>query len=39
MAHCHNLEHATQGMVVHLTYEGVSTPYELGGGAADNRPE
>jgi FtsP/CotA-like multicopper oxidase with cupredoxin domain len=38
MAHCHNLEHATQGMVVHLVYEGVSTPYSLG-GAADNRPE
>ncbi len=39
MAHCHNLEHATQGMVVHLTYEGVSTPFSLGGGHADNRPE
>ena len=39
MAHCHNLEHATQGMVVHLTYDGVGTPYELGGGATDNRPE
>ena len=39
MAHCHNLEHATEGMVVHLTYQGVSTPYKLGGGPADNRPE
>jgi len=39
MAHCHNLEHATQGMVVHLVYQGVSTPYTLGGGPADNRPE
>jgi len=39
MAHCHNLEHATQGMVVHLAYSGVTTPYELGGGPADNRPE
>ena len=39
MAHCHNLEHATQGMVVHLTYQGVSTPYAPGGGPADNRPE
>ena len=28
-----------QGMVVHLTYDGVSTPYALGGGATDNRPE
>ncbi|HEY5878858.1 MAG TPA: multicopper oxidase family protein [Nakamurella sp.] len=39
MAHCHNLEHATQGMVVHLTYQGVATPYALGGGPAENRPE
>ncbi len=39
MAHCHNLEHATEGMVVHLTYEGVGTPYRLGGGPAGNRPE
>ena len=38
MAHCHNLDHATQGMVVHLIYEGVSTPYGPGGNA-DNRPE
>ena len=38
MAHCHNLEHATQGMVVHLAYEGVTTPFSLG-GVADNRPE
>ena len=39
MAHCHNLEHATMGMVVHLAYEGVSSGFSLGGGAADNRPE
>ena len=39
MSHCHNLNHATQGMVVHLSYEGVSTPFELGGGPAGNRPE
>jgi FtsP/CotA-like multicopper oxidase with cupredoxin domain len=39
MAHCHNLEHATQGMVVHLTYQGVSTPYAPGGGPVDNRAE
>ncbi|MGS0684060.1 multicopper oxidase family protein [Nakamurella sp. GG22] len=38
MAHCHNLEHATAGMVVHLVYEGVSSPFRLGGAAA-NRPE
>jgi FtsP/CotA-like multicopper oxidase with cupredoxin domain len=39
MAHCHDLEHATEGMVIHLLYDGVSTPYRLGGGPADNRPE
>jgi FtsP/CotA-like multicopper oxidase with cupredoxin domain len=38
MAHCHNLDHATQGMVVHLVYDGVSTPFSLG-GSAGNRPE
>lgn len=38
MAHCHNLQHATQGMVVHLIYEGVSTPFALG-GSVGNRPE
>jgi FtsP/CotA-like multicopper oxidase with cupredoxin domain len=38
MAHCHNLDHARQGMVVHLVYEGISTPFDLG-GAAGNRPE
>jgi FtsP/CotA-like multicopper oxidase with cupredoxin domain len=38
MAHCHNLEHATAGMVVHLQYEGVTSPFRLGGAAA-NRPE
>jgi FtsP/CotA-like multicopper oxidase with cupredoxin domain len=36
--HCHHLKHAAQGMVAHLMYEGVSTPYEIG-GAAGNRPE
>ena len=36
--HCHNLNHAAQGFVAHLMYEGVSTPYTLG-GASDNNPE
>ena len=38
MDHCHNLEHAADGLVAHLMYEGVSTPYEIG-GKADNSPE
>jgi FtsP/CotA-like multicopper oxidase with cupredoxin domain len=27
MNHCHNLDHAEQGMVLHLTYEGVGTSH------------
>ncbi len=38
MDHCHNLKHAAQGMVAHLMYEGLDTPYRIA-GAADNRPE
>jgi FtsP/CotA-like multicopper oxidase with cupredoxin domain len=38
MDHCHNLKHAADGMVAHLMYEGVSTPFRIG-GAADNQPE
>lgn len=38
MDHCHNLEHAAQGMVTHLVYRGVSTPYRHG-GPAGNTPE
>ncbi len=30
MDHCHNLEHAAEGMVTHLMYAGVTTPYRLG---------
>ncbi|MGW8565424.1 multicopper oxidase family protein [Isoptericola sp. NPDC055881] len=30
MDHCHNLPHATEGLVAHLMYEGVTTPYLLG---------
>jgi FtsP/CotA-like multicopper oxidase with cupredoxin domain len=36
--HCHQLKHAQQGMVAHLTYEGISTPYRIG-GTAKNQPE
>jgi FtsP/CotA-like multicopper oxidase with cupredoxin domain len=38
MDHCHNLTHAAQGLVAHLMYEGVGTPYVVG-GKADNQPE
>jgi FtsP/CotA-like multicopper oxidase with cupredoxin domain len=38
MDHCHNLPHAVEGMITHLMYDGVTTPY-LVGGPADNEPE
>ena len=38
MDHCHNLPHAAEGLVAHLMYEGVSTPYKVGGDT-DNEPE
>ena len=38
MDHCHNLAHAAEGLVAHLMYEGVTTPYRVG-GAAGNQPE
>jgi FtsP/CotA-like multicopper oxidase with cupredoxin domain len=38
MFHCHNLPHAAQGLVAHLAYDDVSTPF-LVGGAAANSPE
>jgi FtsP/CotA-like multicopper oxidase with cupredoxin domain len=38
MDHCHNLEHARDGLVAHLAYDGVSAPYRVGGEAA-NAPE
>ena len=31
MDHCHQLKHAAEGLVAHLVYEGVSTPYRIGG--------
>ncbi len=38
MDHCHDLEHAAQGMMMSLAYTGVTTPFEHGGAHA-NRPE
>jgi FtsP/CotA-like multicopper oxidase with cupredoxin domain len=38
MDHCHNLVHAAEGFVAHLMYEGVTTPYVIG-GPPDNQPE
>ena len=38
MDHCHNLPHAAEGLVAHLMYEGVSTPFKVGGNT-DNEPE
>ncbi len=38
MDHCHNLPHAAEGLVAHLMYDGVTTPYRIG-GAASNEPE
>jgi FtsP/CotA-like multicopper oxidase with cupredoxin domain len=38
MDHCHNLQHARQGLVAHLMYAGVTEPYRVG-GTADNEPE
>jgi len=36
--HCHNLQHAADGLLAHLAYTNVSTPYVVG-GKADNQPE
>ena len=30
MDHCHNLPHAREGLMTHLMYAGVGTPYLLG---------
>jgi FtsP/CotA-like multicopper oxidase with cupredoxin domain len=38
MDHCHNLNHAQQGLVTHLMYAGVSDPYRVG-GTSSNEPE
>jgi FtsP/CotA-like multicopper oxidase with cupredoxin domain len=36
--HCHNLPHASQGLVAHLMYAGLTEPFRVGGGK-DNQPE
>ncbi|GHO77757.1 hypothetical protein KSD_55280 [Ktedonobacter sp. SOSP1-85] len=38
MDHCHNLDHAAAGMILHLGYEGVSSPFEVGHDTI-NQPE
>ena len=38
MDHCHNLPHAKEGLVAHLVYDGVTTPYRVG-GSTPNEPE
>jgi FtsP/CotA-like multicopper oxidase with cupredoxin domain len=38
MDHCHNLQHAVDGMVMHLAYDGVTSPFAVGHGTA-NQPE
>ncbi|MBK5308199.1 MAG: multicopper oxidase family protein [Frankiaceae bacterium] len=38
MDHCHNLPHASQGLVAHLMYAGITEPFRVG-GQADNAPE
>jgi FtsP/CotA-like multicopper oxidase with cupredoxin domain len=36
--HCHNLPHARQGMVLHVAYRGVTSPYAIG-RRTPNHPE
>ncbi|GAA1978435.1 multicopper oxidase family protein [Microbacterium pumilum] len=38
MDHCHNLQHAALGMVLHIAYRGITTPF-MRGGHASNAPE
>jgi FtsP/CotA-like multicopper oxidase with cupredoxin domain len=38
MFHCHNLPHAAGGLVTHVGYEGVTTPFRMG-SASGNEPE
>jgi FtsP/CotA-like multicopper oxidase with cupredoxin domain len=38
MDHCHNLPHAADGLVAHLMYQGVTTPFVIGGDHT-NEPE
>lgn len=36
--HCHTLPHAVDGLIAHVMYEGVTTPFTIN-GAAGNQPE
>ena len=36
--HCHTLPHAVDGLVAHVMYDGVTTPFTIN-GAAGNQPE
>jgi FtsP/CotA-like multicopper oxidase with cupredoxin domain len=38
MDHCHNLPHADEGLTAHVMYEGVTTPFKIG-GPHHNDPE
>jgi FtsP/CotA-like multicopper oxidase with cupredoxin domain len=38
MDHCHNLDHARDGLIAHLAYAGVTEPFRVGGRSA-NEPE
>ncbi len=38
MLHCHNLQHAADGLTMHLMYAGVTTPYRAG-KSPHNDPE
>lgn len=36
--HCHTLSHAVEGLVAHVMYDGVTTPFTIN-GVAGNQPE
>lgn len=38
MFHCHNLPHAARGLVTHVAYAGITTPFRMG-RATGNDPE
>jgi FtsP/CotA-like multicopper oxidase with cupredoxin domain len=38
MDHCHNLKHAVEGLIAHVMYVGVTTPFLIG-GPTGNIPE
>ncbi len=38
MDHCHDLPHAMDGLIAHLAYTGITTPFQIG-GATHNQPE